>query len=226
MAKKGGRQTCFGIIEQVKSSAKREEGALDFLSFIFFVFLGPHPWHMEVPTLEAESELLPLAYTTATATPDLSHVFDLHHSSWPRWILHPLSEARNRTRILMDPRQGLNPLSHHRNSRELGFPKPSSGFSHGAFIISVTLFLFVSAALRGWQHHFAVCWFSNSPCFPSSAYHEAHTIIAFPRSKNLNYILFCRLHDTPMRSLKTPGDVWKPDLRTAFWQRVRQGSRS
>ena len=36
--------------------------------FFFFVFLGPHPWHMKVPRLGAESELS--AYTTATAMPD------------------------------------------------------------------------------------------------------------------------------------------------------------
>ena len=39
------------------------------LSFLFFfgllVFLGPHPWHMEVPRLEAESEIYLPVYTTA-----------------------------------------------------------------------------------------------------------------------------------------------------------------
>ena len=40
-------------------------------------FLGPLLWHMEVPRLRAESELQLLAYTTATATWDLSHVCDL-----------------------------------------------------------------------------------------------------------------------------------------------------
>ena len=37
------------------------------------------------------------AYTTATATPDLSHICDLHHSSQQRQILNPLKEARDRT---------------------------------------------------------------------------------------------------------------------------------
>ena len=40
---------------------------------------------------------------TATAMPDLSCVFDLHHSSWQRRILYPLNEARDRTRNLMVP---------------------------------------------------------------------------------------------------------------------------
>ena len=35
--------------------------------FKFFVFLGPHPQHMEVPRLEVESELQLPAYTTANA---------------------------------------------------------------------------------------------------------------------------------------------------------------
>ena len=33
---------------------------------------------MEVPKVGVESELYPLVYTTATATPDLSHVYDLY----------------------------------------------------------------------------------------------------------------------------------------------------
>ena len=36
---------------------------------------------MEVPRLDVKSELQLLAYTTATATQELSHVCDLHHSS-------------------------------------------------------------------------------------------------------------------------------------------------
>ena len=57
---------------------------------------------MEVPRLGLESELLLLACTIATAMPDLSLVFDLHHSSWQHQNLNPLSEARSQTRILMD----------------------------------------------------------------------------------------------------------------------------
>ena len=40
--------------------------------------------------------------TTVTAMPDLSCVCDLHHSTWQGRILNPLSEARDRTRVLMD----------------------------------------------------------------------------------------------------------------------------
>ena len=57
---------------------------------------------MEVLRLGVESELQLLAYTIATAVPDLIHVCDLHHSLWQHWILNPLSEARYLTHILMD----------------------------------------------------------------------------------------------------------------------------
>ena len=60
-------------------------------------------WHMEVPRLGVESELQLPAYTRAMAMPDLSHVCNLHHSSWQRWILNPLREARDGTHNLMVP---------------------------------------------------------------------------------------------------------------------------
>ena len=49
---------------------------------------------MEVPRLGIESELQLLAYTTATATLDLSHIHDLHHILQQHQILNPLSEAK------------------------------------------------------------------------------------------------------------------------------------
>ena len=64
---------------------------------------------MEVLRLEIKSELQLPAYVTATATLDSSH------SLWQRQILNPLSEARDRTCILMDTSQILNPLSHNGN---------------------------------------------------------------------------------------------------------------
>ena len=53
----------------------------------FFCLLGSYLQHMEVPRLGVESEWQLPAYTTATATPGLSCVCALHHSSWQRWIL-------------------------------------------------------------------------------------------------------------------------------------------
>ena len=65
------------------------------ISFLFFFprFLGPCLRHMEVSRLGVESELQLSAYTTATAMPDPSRVWDLHHSLWQCQILNPLIEA-------------------------------------------------------------------------------------------------------------------------------------
>ena len=54
---------------------------------------------MEVPRLGVELELQLPAYTTATATLDPSCICDLYHSLQQHRIL---SEARDRTHILMD----------------------------------------------------------------------------------------------------------------------------
>ena len=72
---------------------------------LFGSFLGLHPQHMEVLRLWDELELQPLAYTTATATPDLSHACSLHHSSQQWWILNPLGEAKDQTCVLVDTGQ-------------------------------------------------------------------------------------------------------------------------
>ena len=55
---------------------------------------------MEVLRLGFESELRLLAYTTAIAR-NLSHIYDLYHSSRQCQILN-LSEARDQTYIFMD----------------------------------------------------------------------------------------------------------------------------
>ena len=73
-----------------------------FLSLGVFVFLGPYPWHIEIPRLGVRLELQVPAYTTATATPDLSCICGLHWSSQQSRTLNPLSEARDRTYILLD----------------------------------------------------------------------------------------------------------------------------
>ena len=84
-------------------------GASLFLVFgVFFLFLfmatpGTHGGSRDRGGMEA-------------ATWNLGCVCDLHHSSGQRQILKPLSEVRDRTCILMDTNQVLNPLSHNGNS--------------------------------------------------------------------------------------------------------------
>jgi len=63
---------------------------LFFYSYLF-VFLGLHPQLIEVSRLGAY----------ATARRDPSRICALWHSSWQRWILKPLSGARDRICILM-----------------------------------------------------------------------------------------------------------------------------
>jgi len=105
-------QPCFSHSEscliyawqKLEESAAHQDKQTFFFFFFFFVFclfLGLHPRHMEVPRLGVESELLLPAYTTATAMPDPSRIFDLHHSSQQHLILNPLSEARDWTHNLV-----------------------------------------------------------------------------------------------------------------------------
>ena len=56
-------------------------------SFSFFLFLGPHPWHLEVPRLGVKLELQLPTYATATAMLDPSHICDLHCSLHQCWSL-------------------------------------------------------------------------------------------------------------------------------------------
>ena len=61
---------------------------------------------MEVPRLGVVLELQLWAFTTATATQYPSHVCDLHHSRRQcPGILNPLSEARDRTCVIVDTSQ-------------------------------------------------------------------------------------------------------------------------
>ena len=86
----------------------RDLEAVVFLFYFYlfiFGFLGPHLWHMEVPRLGVESKLQLPSNITATAKPDLSLVWDLHHSSQQRQILNPLSEARDGIHNLIVPSQ-------------------------------------------------------------------------------------------------------------------------
>ena len=88
----------------------------DPIVVLFFFFFQGHTHSIwKFPGQESNQLQLP-AYATATATWDLSHVFNLHHSSRPCWIPNPLNGARDLTHILMDISQVHNPLSHNGNS--------------------------------------------------------------------------------------------------------------
>ena len=77
----------FGL----SSRFARVSGETFYFIYLFFCllsFLGPYPWHMEVPRLGGRIG------TVAAG---------LHHSSQQCGILNPLSEARDRTCNLMVP---------------------------------------------------------------------------------------------------------------------------
>ena len=77
--------------------------ALETYLFIYFLlFLRSTLVAYGNSRLGVKSELQLPAYTTATAIQDPSHVCNLYHSSRQHQILNPLSEARDRTYILMD----------------------------------------------------------------------------------------------------------------------------
>ena len=72
---------------------------LFFVCFLFFLFWGPHLWHMEVARLGVESELQLLAYVTAMAMwdPSLSSTYTRAHGNarsltyWARPGIEPAS---------------------------------------------------------------------------------------------------------------------------------------
>ena len=64
-----------------------------FLSFVFFFRATP----MAYGSSQTRGLIRDAAFSTATATQDPSHIFDLHHSSWQFRILNLLSEARDKT---------------------------------------------------------------------------------------------------------------------------------
>ena len=86
-----------GHMQHFWSSCSGSNNTLLGNFFFFLVFLGLHTQHMEVPRLEVELALQLPAYTRATAMQDLSHICDLHHSSWQYQILNLLSKARDQT---------------------------------------------------------------------------------------------------------------------------------
>ena len=76
--------------------------SFSFFFFFFFAFQGLTCGIWTDPGLGVKSELQLPAYTTAIATWDPNHGWDLHHRSRQQQIPNPLSEARDGTCILRD----------------------------------------------------------------------------------------------------------------------------
>ena len=106
-----GKRRGWGRKTNAKSQARRtasmealrEEGQVPPRNHFFFFLAFFRAAPKKVPRLGVKSEVQLQVYTTAPAKCDPSLICDLHHSSRHRRIRHPVSEARGRTHILMDP---------------------------------------------------------------------------------------------------------------------------
>ena len=97
----------YNLCEKIFGSIIKQLQKLHVFWSINFLGGGPHPWHMEFPRLGVELELQLLAYATPIAMSDLSHICNIHLSSWQCRIFNPLSGARDQTCILKDTSQVL-----------------------------------------------------------------------------------------------------------------------
>ena len=100
--------------EGVPGGIFKENNDMNRFGVFLFLFLGLHLRDMDSSRLGVESELQLLAYTTATATPDPSHVCVLHHNT--RSLTHGVGLGIEPTSS-WDTSRVLNLLSHNGNSR-------------------------------------------------------------------------------------------------------------
>ena len=94
-------ETVKGKLQELQLGTSRWpwKGSLQPAFFFFWPFRAtPKAYGIS----QARCRIQLPAYTTAIATPDLSHVCDLYHSSGQHLIPNPPSEARDQTHILMD----------------------------------------------------------------------------------------------------------------------------
>ena len=96
LSKLGNWQHCYYTINSV-SDPKQISKILVFCFCLFFLG-GLHLWDIEVPRLGVKLELQVPAYTTVTAMPDLSCVYDLnpaHHNagSLTHWVRPGIEHA-------------------------------------------------------------------------------------------------------------------------------------
>ena len=97
-------QICDNWCERPRRKKKKED-VQNGIFFFWSFFLGPHQWHMVAPRLEVKLELQLPACTTATAVSNLSRVWTYTTAHGNAGSFNPLSEARDRTCILMDESQ-------------------------------------------------------------------------------------------------------------------------
>ena len=116
---------------------------------MYLPFLGPLLRHMEVPG-QGSNQSCSRRPPAVTATRDPSRVCNLHHSSRQRWILNPLSEARDRTPNLMVPSRVHSPLSHDGNCYLFRATPEAYGSSQARGQIGATAASLHHSAWRPW----------------------------------------------------------------------------
>ena len=119
--------------------------------FFSFVFLGLHPRHMEVLRLGVESELQLPVYAIAMGTLDLSPFCELSHSSQQHRVFDPLSEVRDRTHILLNNSQVLNPLSYSGSSNGPHFVYPLISLCTFGLKYKIDFFFLLQKYLSAWN---------------------------------------------------------------------------
>ena len=88
-------------------------GGLVLLNFFFFLFRAAPAAH-ESSQATGQISTAVEAYATGTAIPGLSHMFEVQGTMQQHRILNPLSEARDRTLILMETMSASSPTEPQR----------------------------------------------------------------------------------------------------------------
>ena len=86
-----------------------------FFFWFFFSFLLPYLWHIYGHSQTRVQIGATAADLRHSCTGFKSHLWPMWQL-WQHWILNPLTETRDQTRLLMDTSRVRNPLSHNRNS--------------------------------------------------------------------------------------------------------------
>ena len=103
--------TCLGSCRQ----------AFEVFCFFFFCLFRATPMAHGGSKARGRIGAVATGLCQSHSNTGLSSVCNLHHSSWQRQLLNPLSKARDRTHNLMVPRRIRQPLRHDGSSRDAVF---------------------------------------------------------------------------------------------------------
>ena len=140
--------------------------AFCFFVFLFFLFRAA-PEAYGSSQAKGQIRAVAAAYTAATATPDLNHVCNLRHGSQQRWILNPLSKARDRTCTLMGSSWALTLLSHN------GISIYHVVQIHPNYCVLVHLYILkVEHSIKSWQRRYGQVYKSTHKHNPNNTHSQ------------------------------------------------------